>query len=478
MTLSIKSIGGIINEVPKVSNLRVISFDTKSIDIEYKVEDVELTICRHYLLLNGAKKEITRDVGYESDTNIFIYKIPNLNRDTSYTIQIMASDGHDEALSEAVHQKTQGANIFGFRIYERNSNPSSAVVYTEGAVTVSPATTDSLGGWENKWPYNKIRIVGFKNGVVVKEIKKENKAQYIDGTSVGNDVDVMVEIPRIYWKTEQHSGGYEIKISDMQIDSSWQCYAHIKQSKILDYIYIGAYKGSEISGALRSVKGQTPVASKTIGQFRQMAWNRGDGYNQNNSNWVKLLRILFVLAFKTLNSKEVLGTGVIGNAATPKITGGTYNKGMVYKSKNTNEQNCFLGIEDVFGNLYEFVDGIFCNSNMEILEASTNCNFNDNHSGYTSQGRISQISGSGFIKTVYSTQGLLFLPKEGNGSESTFYCDDGVNTANKNMFFGGAYTPNDYEPRVLYKGGIFENCFGTTNSEYERCYGARLMYFK
>lgn len=199
MAISIKSIGGTINEVPKVSDLKVTAFETETIDIEYRVEDAELTICRHYLLLNGAKTEITKEVGYESSTNIFKYKITGLKMNTPYTIQIVASDGYDEGLSKAVQQTTQNAIIYGVRVMENNTNPESCVTYIEQAVGTTPANSTSLGGWEDKWPFNKVRMVGFKNGKVTKEINPYQKLYYKEGSAVQHDEDVMVEIPKVYW---------------------------------------------------------------------------------------------------------------------------------------------------------------------------------------------------------------------------------------------------------------------------------------
>ena len=102
MTLSIKSICGTINEVPQISNL-ISTLQTKdTIDIKYHVEDVELTICRHYITVKTATEtvidnaEITNVVGY--DKTDFSYSITGLKMGTNYTIQIFCSDGLDLSL--------------------------------------------------------------------------------------------------------------------------------------------------------------------------------------------------------------------------------------------------------------------------------------------------------------------------------------------------------------------------------------------
>ena len=58
-----------------------------------------------------------------------------------------------------------------------------------------------------------------------KEINPYNKLQYLDGTIVSSDVDVMVRLPKFYWKFNKLSNGYEILVSKGKIDSSFDCYA-------------------------------------------------------------------------------------------------------------------------------------------------------------------------------------------------------------------------------------------------------------
>lgn len=297
MAISIKSIGGTINEVPKINDLKVTVFDTDAIEIEYKVEDIELTICRHYLLLNSKRTEITKEVGYEQENNMFRYKIKGLNRGMTYTIQIVASDGIDEGLSKAIQQTTKNIQIHGVRVMENNSNPFNCCTYIEEAVGVNPANSTSLGGWANKFPFNKIRIVGFKDGKVVKEIKKDNKDQYIDGSTVPNDVDVMVEIPKVYWKFTNIENGYELRISDTKLDG-YDCYAHKVSGVEKDFIYVGAYLGYVESNKLKSRSRVAPTSSVTPTNLRIYAQSNGSGYQLWNWYTLILLQILFLIAYK------------------------------------------------------------------------------------------------------------------------------------------------------------------------------------
>lgn len=422
MAISIKSIGGSFNEVPNVTNLKVTAFGQNTIDIEYKIEDVELTICRHYLYVNGGKKEITKEVGYESDTNVFKHKITGLKMNTPYTIQIGASDGLDEGLSKAIQQTTKNYQLFGVRVMENNSNPSTCCTYIEDAVGISVATPTSLGGWADKFPFNKIRIVGFKNGTVTKEIKPSNKTQYTDGSTVPTDVDVMVEIPKVYWKFTNITNGYEMRISNYKIDSSYDCYAHKVGGVEKDFIYVGAYLGYNEGGKLRSKSGVSPTTSATLTHFRTYANNVGSGYQQWNWFTLLLLQNLYLLAYKNLNSQNALGYGYVNRNSNKTNTGGTNTKGMVFGETGGKQQMCFLGIEDFWGNLYQFVDGMKLNG-YNIMVATNNKSFNNSASGYENVGKTSSL-GVRIDKVAHTNKGGFF-PMSTNGSDTTYYCDFG-----------------------------------------------------
>lgn len=467
MTLSIKSIGGIINEVPKVTDLKITNTEQSSVDIEYKVEDVELTICRHYLYLNGSKKEITKSIGYESFDNIFRYKITGLSKGTPYTIQIGASDGHDEGLSQAIHRNTQNISLFGVKVDESNSNPYSCCTYIEDATGVAPATPTTLGGWANKWPFNKIRMVGFKNGSVTNEINPNDKRYYKAGYSVPSDVDVMVEIPKVYWNFTSTYNGYEVRISDFKVDASYDCYAHKVGGREKDNIYVGAYLGNVEWSALRSKSGVSPTTDTNIPNFRTYAQNVGTGYQLLNWYTLTLLQILYLIAYKNLNSQSALGMGLttVGNKYN---TGGTDSKGLIYGDSSGREQMCFLGIEDFWGNVAQWVDGIRLDRNYNILVTPDNQNFSNTGSGFENIGQTSLLNRGYTTKVLHTNKGG-FMPISETGSSSTYYSDETYTRPNCFGRFGGSYSYND-------GAGAFYLFFYNDDNGARPHLGARLVY--
>ena len=73
-----------------------------------------------------------------------------------------------------------------------------------------------------------------------------------------------------------------------------------------------------------------------------------------------------------------------GNTAATN-TGGTNQKGMFFGETTGKQQMKFLGIEDFWGNLRWWIDGLFSDSNRNIKTAFQN--FNDTGSGYTDRGQ-------------------------------------------------------------------------------------------
>lgn len=442
MALSIKGGGGIINEVPKVSDLKVTAFETETIDIEYRVEDVELTICRHYLLLNGAKTEITKQVGYESSTNVFKYKITGLKMNTPYTIQIAASDGHDEGLSEAIQQTTKNMTIYGVRVDESNSNPESCCTYIEDAVGIQVANSTSLGGWSNISPFNKIKLVGFKNGEETGDINPNDKTKYLNGQSVPGDVDVMSRIPKIYWDFKSISNGYELRISESKFNDTCDCYAHKVGGVEKDYIYIGAYLGYNQNGKLRSISGVRPTTKASLLQFRQYAQVNGEGYQQFNWFTLILLQNLYIISYKNLNSQEALGYGYANANSTSETnianTGGTNSKGMIFGETTGKQQICFLGIEDFYGNLSQSLDGMHHSSSFEVTVTPDNKNFSDINK-FKNIGKFVNKTISGEISKVAHTNEGGYFPKEHRGSGTTYYCDHSDTYTDYYGQFGGAW---------------------------------------
>ena len=458
--------GGAVGNKPVISNFRCEGEPTlDSFVIKYIAIDNDNQILRHTLILDGKRTEISTDVGCENINREFTYTVKNLKGGTKYNVQIEVTDGVETVQSDVISVTTSNVQTYGVKVMENNSNPNTSVTYIEGAVGVNPANSTSLGGWANKFPFDKIRIVGFKNGQVVKEIKKEDCTKYIDGTTVPTDVDVMVEIPKFYYKFTNISNGYELRISNTKIEGS-DCYAHKVGGVEKDFIYIAKYLGYIDGNKMRSRSGVSPSGNYTISQFRQYANNVGSGYQPNNYLSRTAVLILYLIAYKNLNSQQALGYGYANGNSSSHQTGGTNTKGLVYGESGGKQQMCFLGIEDFWGNMYQFVDGMKLNG-YNIMVATNNKSFNDSASGYENVGTTKSLSGR--IDKVAHTNKGGFFPMSTSGSDTTYYCDYGYAYSGYFGCCGGDWNNG-------LAAGAFCLRVSCSASDYRSTIGSRLVF--
>ena len=411
-----------------------------SFSIKYTAIDKDNTPLKHYLYVNGTKKDISKDVGADRVNREFTYTLSGLEPKTEYNLQLEITDGSSTVQSSIIKVTTNKIKIFGVRVDESNSNPESCVTYIEDAVGISVATPTSLGGWSNISPFSKVKLVGFKNGQETGDINPNDKTKYLNGETIPQDVDVMSRIPKIYWDFTSTSNGYELRISENRFNDTCDCYAHKVGGIEKDYIYVGSYLGCVEGNKLRSRSGASPTESKTLTQFRTYAHNVGNGYQQFNWFTLILLQNLYLLAYKNLNSQTALGYGYANGNSNKTNTGGTNTKGMTFGESSGKQQVCFLGIEDFYGNIFQWVDGMFHNSYCKVTVTPDNRIFNDNGSGFKNVGTFVSRSIAGQISKVAHTNECGYFAKECNGSDTAYYCDSGYSYSNQFAGFGGNFS--------------------------------------
>ena len=114
---------------------------------------------------------------------------------------------------------------------------------------------------------------------------------------------------------------------------------------------------------LESKPGAEPLVDENIVQFRDFARANGSGYQQLDIHAIDVIQTLFYVEFATLNSQAIHPAYTGGTEA--KLTGGT--DGVVASSgaagTDNTHQFMYRGIEDLWGNAWQFVDGVNINDN-------------------------------------------------------------------------------------------------------------------
>ena len=172
-----------------------------------------------------------------------------------------------------------------------------------------------------------------------------------------------VKLKKYYVNMSQDDNGVTTyKLCHYKIDSTYFVCPYFKDidGNEIDYAYYGKYKGcceyvsENATSVLHSKKGKTPTYGKTLSSFRYCAYLNAKSYNYCITDWCALFtaRIMFMCYLKTTNSNGTL------NGA--RSTGSTTGSG----------SSLFSAIEDIYGNGFEFVDGIQLkadsNSNVKI----------------------------------------------------------------------------------------------------------------
>ena len=362
----------------------------------------------------------------------------------------------------------QPYKIYGVAIDLTNSNPETAVTYTDDAVGM----TGGAAAWDSMNIFKDIKPCLLKNGVVQYYLNPNDFTKKVDGSAAditsGNDGDVMIEIPKTGFLISTVGNILTVKVTDDPNNPNFKYYAHSRAAEgDRSKLYIGAYLGWNDGGKLRSLSGKTPTTNQTIGTFRTQAQANGSGYDLVSFYPLTLLQCLYLIRYKNLDSQTALGRGYVDGNSAATNTGGTNAKGMFFGETTGKQQMKFLGIEDFWGNLRWWIDGLYSDDNRNIKTAFQN--FNDTGSGYTDRGQGATSNIGNYMSKPQGTSQTGFIAKEVSGSASTYFCDYADLLASCLPPFGGTWSSGSY-------AGAFSLLVYYSASYSGSSLGGRLMY--
>lgn len=369
----------------------------------------------------------------------------------------------------------QAYKVFGVSIDLANSNPATAVTYTDDAVGIAAGSS----AWDSQNIFKDIKPCVLLNGVVQYYLNPNDFTKKADGTvadiTSGNAGDVMIEIPKTGYKISTVGNTLTIKVTDNPDAGAdgFKYYAHTRSTEgDREKLYIGAYLGYSASNKLRSLSGKTPYAggtapAGTIGTCRTLAQANGTGYDQVSFFPLTLLQCLFLIKYKNRDSQSALGRGYVDGNSAAIATGGTDKKGMNFGETTGKLQMCLLGIEDMWGNLVWWIDGLFSDGSRNMLTAFTG--FNDTGSGYTSRGQGATANIGNYMSKPQGNSEAGFIAKEVSGSETTHFADYADLGASYLPYFGGSWNNGG-------NAGVFQLNVDASSSNSVSDLGGRLMF--
>lgn len=312
------------------------------------------------------------------------------------------------------------------------------------------------------------------------------------GASVltGADGNVMVEIPKFYYRQTRVGSLYTWEISHVELPSFVVHPAFEKDGVEVATRYYSAYDAcvydesatAYISGLnndnndgangvgvdvtattgdkLASVKGVYPMVGLTRAEFRTIAANVGSGWRQVDFTLWSAVQLLYLVEYQTFASQGVLGAGntngsylassadqndspstiagagdAIGNGSTDTTSGAGVS------AKPGTSFMKYRGIENLYGNTSNWADGININvtstGNVHITNDASD--FADNTSTNMDLIATALETGSNFIRDLLPSEGA-FLASSVSGASSTTYITDrhfGSASSNRVALVGG-----------------------------------------
>ena len=333
---------------------------------------------------------------------------------------------------------------WGVRIDRENSDPEEAVEYIGEAAGYIPADGTEPGSWADNPVFAKIKPCLLCNGKVVDYLDPNDYGRTADGEPIGKMrayFDTMVEFGKIFYRIrkDEHYTYVEITDDACSLADGFTDYAFSYKGEVKDKFYIGAYKGHIVDGKLRSISGVLPESRKTIGTFRTAAQANGNGYEITPFNKLTLLQALYVVRYKSLDSRAALGKGYT-EADSYAPTGNTDKDGLYFGNQDGKRQVKCHGIEDLWGNIFEWVDGFVTTDKIKIADG----NFNDNGDGYEIAADLPNTV-CGAITDIHGDNMLGFVPKEADDdlcAGEAYYCNYGSTWSDGTINlpdFGGSY---------------------------------------
>ena len=367
------------------------------------------------------------DTGLENDTTYYYKAFPYSDHGV-----------HNFNDANAASAAPKAYTLLGFKIKKNESDPAARVTYTEGAVGLTPASTNlstgavDLGDFSEFWFITENKPAMVKaDGTIDYYLNPNDYTKKADGTAsdvsnTGYNGNAMAVIPCTYLKTWQDSTYIYVNVCDIELDEDYHAYSHMRaDGSVMEHIFMAMFEGSLTNNKIRSLKGQSVMNSQTGTNELTYAANNGSLWSTQSWSQHNLLNMLLVLMFKTTNIQAALGNGHYngGSQASHLLTTGTISdKGQFYGTSGNVAMKCFH-IENYYGDQWNRISGCVTDGNKQIL-IKPYPPYNTGGTGYTATGIIPGGTSGGYI-SAEEGKDYGIIPKTASGSETT-YTPDGL----------------------------------------------------
>jgi hypothetical protein len=290
-------------------------------------------------------------------------------------------------------------------------------------------------------------------------------------TLTGADGNVMVEIPRFYYRTTRSGSIYTWEISHVELPGFTVHPAFVKDGVAVTKRYYGAYDAcvyddstsTYISGLnydnndegngvgvdisddlLASVSGVYPMVGLTRGEFRTIASNNGTGWRQLDFTLWSAVQMLYLIEYQSFYSQSVIGAGNTRHTSWPSNSGtqtdsraniaglgnsdGNATANDSDGTINTNDNGDYMkyrGIENLFGNIWNWADGILVNdvATGNVYIGNDVSDWSDSNGTGMDLVTSSYPTASSYVTDLLPVEAHFLAANSSGGSSSTYITD-------------------------------------------------------
>lgn len=432
------------------------------------------------------KLKVTAD-GYEDSnfSNEVIYtSMPRVKKTNSISIEVYGLiDGVtgvqvyiDDVLAKTVDYTAEGASV-PFVIDLTDVNPNDNATHNVRVVAagegVPENTSNTVAVYFGEAQIFSVSGEGASNPTLTRGDSAEglgytlnadgsitsdfdNCRPWSDITEVTDDKgNVFIRVPKHYTRyTFDESGYKKTEICVQKPDDTWLLNPIFTDGNgvELDYVDIGKYTASGSSSLAKSVSGASPLVNININDMRNACKANGTGYQQYDIWAHVMLQDLFKVEFATTNAQSIM-YGYANNNSAAIASGRT--DGVLTASgseiSNTDGKHAmkYRGVENWYGNVYQWMDGITVNSlKPYVCKDPTKYVSGSLPADYSAVSYNGVSGGNSRVKKLGydATNPFVQVPTDLGGSDTTYYCDYGY------------YSSSTY--RVVYVGGYWGGALG------------------
>lgn len=279
--------------------------------------------------------------------------------------------------------------------------------------------------------------------------------------------DTVVSIPRFWFKVVATGSEWQLHIANGPMDG----YIEHPAFEGKDCIYYGKYMCGDGYVSKSAVK---PLVNVTRATVRSNARNKGAHWDTLNIAAWSAVTMLFLVEYADWNSQSVVGRGYTSGSSVINC-GGTdsmaYHTG---RPAGTDGQTsiAYRGIEDLWGNAWQWVDGINFSGTQAYYCLDRSQFGDDKSAGYQMLSYACCSGSEAFPRThgVDAAAPWLFLPTSSGGSNAS-YIPDGWWTSSgwRVLGVGGHFGDG------LSAGLLARSAFDASSGAYAHT-GGRLLY--